>query len=350
MHKANFKWCHRGKETNGSITNIPHKYTDELSKRFEVLANNDEERSPNDLWEEIKSTINDAAQQNIPKRQRPKNKKWISNETLLLIAQRRELENKDKTSSRIKDLTREIRAAIRKDQNTFIHDRCNTAEWHNKNKLSKYFFKTIIDITEKPHYRLGCIKDENGKILTTTQDVLDIWCRYCKDLYKRDPNIHRPNITLDEHENEPDILISEVKEAIKKLRTGKSAGNDNIEAELLKNSGPNGTRIMHKLCNTIWKTNKWPEDRCTSIYVPLPKKGDTRECKNNRTISLISHASKILLYIIAGRLKQHLERELPNSQAGFRTGRGTRDQIFNIRRIIEKAKEKNQDLYLLFID
>lgn len=108
--------------------------------------------------------------------------------------------------------------------------------------------------------------------------------------------------------------------------------------------------MLHKLCNLIWKDKNWPTDWTRSVFLPLPKKGDTRDCKNNRTISLISHASKILLYIIVERIKQYIHREIPPEQAGFVEGRGTRDQIANIRNIMEKAMEFNFPVYMCFID
>ena len=109
-------------------------------------------------------------------------------------------------------------------------------------------------------------------------------------------------------------------------------------------------KVIWRLCNQIWRTSIWPEDWKKSVFLILPKKGDTTECKNNRTIAFISHTSKILLHIINERLRPHLERELPPEQAGFRKGIGTRDHIANIRHVIEKCKEYNKNVYLCFID
>ena len=134
------------------------------------------------------------------------------------------------------------------------------------------------------------------------------------------------------------------------MKKNKSRGIDDIPAELLKATGESGEKIFLKLCNRSWKTKKWPDEWTKSIIITLPTKGGTRECKNNRTISLISHASKILLYVIAARLKNHLNRELPPIQAGFRKGRGTRDQIANMRWLIKKAIEKNRRIFMVFID
>ena len=146
------------------------------------------------------------------------------------------------------------------------------------------------------------------------------------------------------------MLRSEVRSAIKDIAAGKTSGADGIPIELIKELGENAIPILTDLCNKIWRQNSWPEDWKKSIYLPLPKKGDTTVCANNRTITLISHCSKILLKIIQRRMEQIISRELPQEQAGFRRGRGTRDHIANLRWIGEKAKEFQKKLYMCFID
>ena len=98
-------------------------------------------------------------------------------------------------------------------------------------------------------------------------------------------------------------------------------------------------KVLHSICQQIWKTQQWPQDWKTSVFTPIPKKGNTKECSNYCTIALISHASKVMLKILQARLQQYVNRGLPDVQAGFRKGRGTRDQIANIRWIIKKARE-----------
>ena len=100
----------------------------------------------------------------------------------------------------------------------------------------------------------------------------------------------------------------------------------------------------------IWKTQQWPQDWKRSVFIPIPKKGNAKECSNYCTIALISYASKVMLKILQARLQQYVNRELPDVQAGFRKGRGTRDQIANIRWIIEKARELQKNIYFCFID
>ena len=107
-------------------------------------------------------------------------------------------------------------------------------------------------------------------------------------------------------------------------------------------------KVLHSICQQILKTQQWPQDLKRSVFIPIPKKGDAKECSNYRTIALISHASKVMLKILQARLQQYMNRELPDVQAGFRKGRGTRDQIANIRWIIEKARVPEKHLFRLY--
>ena len=109
-------------------------------------------------------------------------------------------------------------------------------------------------------------------------------------------------------------------------------------------------KVLHSICQQIWKTRQWPQDWKTVVLVPIPKKGNAKECSNYRTIALISHASKVMLKILQARLQEYVNRELPDVQTGFRKGRGTGDQIANILWIIKKAREFQKNIYFCFID
>ena len=108
--------------------------------------------------------------------------------------------------------------------------------------------------------------------------------------------------------------------------------------------------MLHSICQQIWETQQWLQDWKRSVFIPIPKKGNPKECSNYRTIALISHASKIMLKILQARLQQYVNCELPDVQAGFRKGRGIRDRIANIRWILEKAREFQKNIYFFFID
>jgi len=107
-------------------------------------------------------------------------------------------------------------------------------------------------------------------------------------------------------------------------------------------------KVLHSIYQQIWKTQQWPRDWKRSVFIPLPKKGNAKECSNYCTIALISHASKVILKNIQARLQQYMNQKLPDVEAGFRKGRGTRDQIANIRWIIESKRVPEKHLFLLY--
>ena len=129
---------------------------------------------------------------------------------------------------------------------------------------------------------------------------------------------------------EPDILESEVKWALESITTNKASGGDGIPAELFQIPKDDVVKVLHSICLQIWKTQEWPREWKRSIFSPIPKEGNAKECSNYHTIALISHASKVRLKILQARLQQYVNCEPPDVQAGFRKGRGTRDQIANI--------------------
>ena len=110
--------------------------------------------------------------------------------------------------------------------------------------------------------------------------------------------------------------------------------------ELFQILKDDAVKVLHSICQQIWKTQQWPEDWKRSVFIPIPKKGNAKECSNYCTIALISHTIKVMLKILQARLQQYVDRELPDVQAGFRKGRGSRDQIANIRWIIEKESSR----------
>ena len=147
---------------------------------------------------------------------------------------------------------------------------------------------------------------------------------------------------------EPDTLECEVKWALGSITMNKASGADGIPTELFQILKDDAVKVLHSICHQIWKTQQWSQDWKTSVFIPIPKKGNAKECPNYGTIALISHASKVMLKILQARLQQYVNRELPDVQAGFRKGRGTRDQIANICWIIEKVRVPEKHLFLLY--
>ena len=130
----------------------------------------------------------------------------------------------------------------------------------------------------------------------------------------------------------------------------KASGGDEIPAELFQLLKDDAVKMLYSIGQQLWKTQQWPQDWKRSVFIQIPKKGNAKECLNYHTIALISHASKVMLKILLARLQQYVNHELPDVQAGFRKGRGTRDQIANIQWIMEKAREFQKNIYFCFID
>ena len=171
--------------------------------------------------------------------------------------------------------------------------------------------------------------------------------RITKELYKKD--LHDPdNYSGVITHLQPDIL--KVKWALESITMNKVSGGDGIPVERFQILKDDAVKELHSICQQIWKTQQWPQDWKRSVFISIPKKVNPKECSNYCTIALISHASKVMIKILQARLQQYVNREFPDIQAGFRKGRGTRDQIANICWIIEKAGEFQKNIYFCFID
>ena len=196
---------------------------------------------------------------------------------------------------------------------------------------------------------MGLIKNRNGMNLSDAEDIKKRWQKYTEELYRKDlhdPDNHNGMVT----HLQPDILESEVKWALGSFTTNKATGGNGIPVELLQILKYDAVKLLHSLSQQIWKTQQWPQDWKGSVFIPIPKKGNAKECSNYRTIALVSHASKAMLKILQARLQWYMNHEIPDVQADFRKGRGIRDQIANIRWIIKKAREFQKNIYFCFID
>ena len=213
---------------------------------------------------------------------------------------------------------------------------------------TRHLFKKIRNTKGKFHAKMGSIKDRNGMDLTEAEDIKKRCQEYTDKLYKR--YLHNP----DDHNGvithlEPDVLECEVKWALGSITMNKATGGDRIPVELLQILKDDAVKVLHLICQQIWKTQQWPQDWKRSVFIPIPKKGNAKECSNYRTIVLISHARKVMLKILQAMLQQYVNRELPDVQAGFRKGRGTRDQIANIQWIIKKQESSRKTSISAFL-
>ena len=146
------------------------------------------------------------------------------------------------------------------------------------------------------------------------------------------------------------ILYSKVRWALGSITMNKASGGDGIPVELFQILKDDAVKVLHSICQQSWKTQQWPQDWKRSVFIPIPKKGNAKECSNYHTIAPISHTNKLMLKILQARLQQYVNCELSDVQAGFRKYRGTRDQVANICWIIDKAREFQNNIYFCFID
>ena len=184
-------------------------------------------------------------------------------------------------------------------------------------------FKKIRETKGTFYAKMGSIKDRNGRDLTEAEDIKKRWQEYTEELYKKDlqdPDNHN-DVIID---REPDILEYEVGWALESITMNKASGGDGIPVELFQILKGDAVKVLHSICQQIWKTQQWPQDWKRSVFIPVPKKGNAKEYSNYHIIALISHARKVMLKIIQVRLQQYVNCEVPDVQAGFRKGRNQR--------------------------
>jgi len=152
---------------------------------------------------------------------------------------------------------------------------------------------------------MGSIKGRNGKDQTEAEDIMERWQEYTGKLYKndfQDPDNHNGVIT----HLEPNILECEIERALESLTMNKASGGDRIPVELSQMLKDNAVKVLHSICQQMWKTQQWPQDWKRSVFTPIPKKGNDNECSNFFTVALISHASKAMLKFLQARLQQYV--------------------------------------------
>ena len=192
-------------------------------------------------------------------------------------------------------LNAEFQRIARRDKKAFLRD-------HSIEK-TRDLFKKSRDIKGGFHARMGTVKDRNGMDLTEAEDIKKRWQEYTEELYKinlQDPDNHDGMIT----HLEPDILECEVKWASGSITMNKASGGDGIPVELFQILKDDAVKVLHSISQQIWKTQQEPQDWKNSVFIPISKKGNAKECSRYCTIALISHASKVMLKIFQARLQQ----------------------------------------------
>ena len=335
------------------------QYTISTENKFQELLNiTDVDQTPEELVTSIKEIYLTSADDILGKRRRKKAKPWISAETIE-IATRKRAARIENNRTEYRRLKAEVQKNIRADKRKWLEEQCQKIDEFDKKHQSKSFYRQIKNIKSKKYATSQLpIYDKDKNTLIDKTQIMGRWREYGQGLFclpegetESTPEpLPPPDMTP-----EPPPIQSEVDKAITLLSFGKAPGIDNCPADLIKMSGEHGKKAILHLCQKIWNTCSWPSEWKKQEFVVLHKSGDQKECSNYRTIALISHLSKILLYIILNRLKEKMEQEISDEQAGFRQGRGTADMLCALQLLIEKVNECTSteqplEAYIVFID
>ena len=212
---------------------------------------------PEELWREVHSSVQEAVIKTIPKKKKCKKAKWLSEEALQIAEKRREVKGKGE-KERYADLNTEFQRIASRGMKAFLSEQCKEIEGNNRKGKTRDLFKKIKDIKGTFHEKLGTIKDRNGMDLTEAEDIKKRWQEYT-ELYKKDlhdPYNHDGMIT----HLEPDILESEFKWALGSITMNKAGGGDGIPTELFQILKDDAVKVLHSICQQIWKTQQWPQD------------------------------------------------------------------------------------------
>lgn len=254
----------------------------------------------------IKGTIIETALEYVPYKMPINGGVWLTEKTLQIAEKRHEAKAKgeiDKARQLHADFQREARI----DKNNALNAHCISLEEAFKKGRTQELFATVKQVKTPFSARQSTIKDRDGNELTDQQDIKERWQKYTEDLYTSIDDQQNED-QIDQGLQEPDLLESKVEWAMRQLPSNKVLGIDGIPAKLLRPI----LRVTLTTFQQIWKSCTWPADWRQSVFIPIPKKGDTRDCANYQTIALIPHASKILLKVIQKRLGNVIDRELPD--------------------------------------
>ena len=222
---------------------------------------------------EVHDIEQEAVINTIPKKKKCTKAKWLSEEALQIV------EKRDAEGKREKEgythLNEESQRIARRDKKAFLRDQCKEIEGNNGMEMTRDLFKSIRDTKGTFHAMMGKIKDRNGMKLTEAEDIKTRWQEYTKELYKKD--LH----DLDNHDGmithlEPEVQECEVKWALGSITMNKANGGNGIPVELFQILNDDAIKVLHSICQQVWKTQQWPQDWKKSVFIPIPKKSNTK--------------------------------------------------------------------------
>ena len=339
-----------------------------LSNKYDALYNgsddddDEEETTVDHEWSKIKEMYTSTCEEVLGKHTYEK-KEWMKKDTWKLIEDRRQRKKdidaartrrqKQEALRKYSEKNTEVKRSCRNDKRQMMDEIATEAEQAARMNDMKKVYEITRRLAGSRPTQNKPVRNREGILLTETKDQQTRWKEHFSEVLNRPPPEDRPDLPAAEEDikiNTGNITMREVKNTLKNLKNGKSAGSDNIPPEAWKAGGAVSERVLYGLLRKIWSSESIPEDWKQGLLVKLPKKGDLTQCKNWRGIMLLSVASKILCRIILDRMKDALDGHMRDEQAGFRKNRSCCDQIATLRIIIEQTLEWNQTLYMVFVD
>ena len=335
-----------------------------LKNKFQTLQELDEEEEQriDGMWKNVKEAITTTCKETLGP-QKSSHKEWISAESMKRVEDRKEkkaaLNNsrtraeKVKAQTQYREANKKVKTSIKKDKKKHIETLAVEAEEAAKYGNMKDLYAITKKLSGKTSKPQRPVKDKEGKPITGEEGQKRRWMEHFEDLLNRPAPQDTPHIQQADRDLEMDLSTptrGEIRKAIKKLRNGKAAGPDSIPAEALKTDTETMEEMLHPLFKKIWEEESIPSEWKEGYLVKLPKKGDLSNCANYRGITLLSTPGKIFYRIILDRMKDVVDPQLRDEQAGFRRDRSCIDQIATLRIILEQSLEWNSALYVNFID
>ncbi|CAH8471399.1 unnamed protein product [Schistosoma rodhaini] len=335
-----------------------------LSNRFEAFHDllNGEGTTIESSWKGIKEAIVSTCQEVLGQKKHH-HKEWITVGTLDKIEARRNKKvainisrtraEKAKAQAEYTEANKQVKRSIRTDKRKYVEDLAMTAEKAAREGNMRQLYDTTKKLAGNYRQPERPVKNKEGKVINDIEEQRNRWVEHFKELLNRPAPLNPPNIEAAPTDLPIDIgppTIEEISMAIRQIKSGKAAGPDNIPAEALKANVTATAKILHILFGKIWDEEHVPTDWKEGLLIKIPKKGDLSKCDNYRGITLLSIPGKVFNRVLLNRMKDSVDAQLRDQQAGFRKDRSCTDQIATLRIIVEQSIEWNSSLYINFID
>ncbi len=338
---------------------VKHRYQQCLTDAFQNLEN----CAVEDQWSSFNNMVISCAEEVVGRRRGTQRERWIQEDTWKLIDERkitkqmreqaRTDEERQEEATRYQILDKRVKSHCRRDKRLWLEQRGQIAQEAARTNDIKSLYRIVKELTGARSNINTPIRDKNGNILLTKEEQVQHWVEHFRETLNQpepkstfafDPRDFAPELQVKMDK----ITVDEVEQALKKLKSGKAAGQDQIPAELLKHGGTSMIQVLTQLMNRCWEEEQIPDEWCQGMIVKLPKKGNTTYCSNWRGITLLLVPGKAFCTVLLVRLRDAVDVLLREEQAGFRHGRSCTEQIFTLRNIMEQCVEFQHPLVVNF--